>query len=344
MKGRRAGWVARVWVAACVAAVLTACGGEQEQGNAGASGASMMPQAEYSGETAPARRTEVAPNIARVRFSPPYPKTGDTVRAIVALEGSDQGADPATDVVIEHVWTVGGVLQAARGAEITLSRGRKGDLIEVRVSTRSGAALGETVVASTSIGNSAPVVQSLQMDPASGLVANREVTALPSATDRDGDALSFNYSWRVNGMSVSADGPTLSTVDLRRGDRVAVSVFASDGEDDSDSMDGPEITLENAFPVIVSNPRPAGSDGVFRYRPRAEDPDGDRSLRFRLASAPRGMTIRSVDGKIEWRPNVDDAGTHLIEIVVEDPEGGRSSQRFEIVIEPPGQTASPASR
>lgn len=302
---------------------------------------------EHAAGTGPARRFEVAPRIERVHFDPPYPKTGDRVRAIVELADGHEPGHPGgaeTGIVIEHLWTVGGVLQAGRGPELLLSRSQKGDVIEVRVSTRQGSARGEAVVASTYIDNSAPVLQSLRMDPERGLVANSEVTAVAVATDRDSDTLTFRYNWRVNGISVPEDGPTLSTADLRRGDRVVVSVFASDDEDDSDSLEAPEITLENAFPVIVSDPAQAGADGVFRYRPRAEDPDGDRSLRFSLASAPPGMTIRSVDGNIEWRPSAKHAGTHVIEIVVEDSEGGHSSQRFEMVIEPPEETPPPASQ
>jgi hypothetical protein len=285
------------------------------------------------------RRAEVAPEIARVRFVPAAPRKGEEVRVVAEV------SDMQPNIALDHVWTIGGVRQAARGPVVTLSRGVKGDAVEVSVTAQNGTARSEPVYASTEIVNSAPVLQSVRIEAEQGLVADGEVSAIAEATDGDRDKVSFEYIWRVNGSTVPEEGSTLSTASLRHGDRIALSVVATDGWDPSDSVDAAEVALANADPVFVSSPEPAGADGVFRYRPRAEDPDGDRSLHFSLGSAPAGMTIQSVSGSIEWQPSEGQAGKHLVEVVVEDSEGGRGQQSFEVVVgEPEAAGAPPASR
>jgi hypothetical protein len=98
--------------------------------------------------------------------------------------------------------------------------------------------------------------------------------------------------------------------------------------------------VDNGAPRIVSQPQGPDADGVFRYQVLAEDPEGDRGLRFRLAKAPPGMTISSVGGSLEWRPGVGETGVFPVEIVVQDSGGASTVQRFELTLEPP--PAAPA--
>ena len=108
-------------------------------------------------------------------------------------------------------------------------------------------------------------------------------------------------------------------------------MIASDGEERSARLQGPQITVENAAPVIVSTPEFGEAGDRFRYQVRAEDADGDRTLRFSLATAPPGMTIDSILGEIMWKPG-DEEGDFPVEVVVVDLQGGRATQQFEVKV------------
>ncbi len=316
------------WSAAVAVAAWSIACGSGDDPLSRASGPSMEPSAQ-SGPAAVIERaagTRV-PRIESVRFVPLRPATGETLRA--SAHSSEADDDPLS---FDFVWTVGGQRLAQRGPEITLTRARKGDSIEVTVTASNGQALSAPFSASTRVANQAPRLERIRLEPNGPITVGREVTAHPEADDADGDLISFQYSWRVNGNTIAEFGPVLSTADLRRGDTLVVQVVASDGEDDSDAVEGPKITLANAPPIIISKPGGAGEDGVFRYKVRAEDPDRDRVLRFSLATAPPGMTITSTQGLIQWAPGAAQAGSHPVVVVVDDLKGGQSSQRFEVIV------------
>jgi hypothetical protein len=192
-------------------------------------------------------------------------------------------------------------------------------------------------------GNTAPVVRSVRIEPEGEIAAGSEIGLHPEAYDPDGDSISYRYLWWVNDATVPHEDPVLSTEGLRRGDRIRARVVATDGTELSEPFDAGEVTLTNAVPVIVSTPPTLGRDGHFHYAVRAEDPDGDRPLRYRLALAPEGMRLIDSDASIEWRPDARQAGRHVVEVVVEDTEGGAARQRFELFVRGPGSPpAAPA--
>jgi len=101
----------------------------------------------------------------------------------------------------------------------------------------------------------------------------------------------------------------------------------------------------NAAPSITS--QPSGFDnGEFRYQTRAEDPDGDRTLRYRLVQGPAGLSLDNMSGLAYWKPNADQAGRHRIRIRVEDQKGGSDEQLFDLSLnfgesEPPPASVDP---
>jgi hypothetical protein len=85
-------------------------------------------------------------------------------------------------------------------------------------------------------------------------------------------------------------------------------------------------------PVIVSTPEKLDPSSRFFYRVEAEDGDGDRNLRYELLKRPRGMEMDVVTGELTWTPERDQAGTHRVEVAVDDRHGGRATQAFDIPI------------
>jgi hypothetical protein len=92
------------------------------------------------------------------------------------------------------------------------------------------------------------------------------------------------------------------------------------------------VRVANAAPEIVSRPEMAWVNGTFRYQVEARDPDGDRSLRFRLLEAPTGMRLDPVLGELSWKPTPEQAGSHVVDLAVEDPQGASVAQRFELTV------------
>ena len=121
-----------------------------------------------------------------------------------------------------------------------------------------------------------------------------------------------------------------------------MEVTATDGEDWGEPLSSPVLQLGNASPLIVSEPTPPGSDGVFRYRVSAKDPDRDLPIVYSLETAPVGMTIEPRSGRIEWAPRMDQTGQHRVVVAAEDSKGGRGTQGFQVVVADPAQPpASP---
>jgi hypothetical protein len=114
------------------------------------------------------------------------------------------------------------------------------------------------------------------------------------------------------------EGATLPAGNFERGDVVVLEVVASDGSDATEPLASEPIKVENAPPRITSQSGKVEADGVYRYAVQAEDPDGDRAFRFRLLNGPPGMAIGFDDGQLRWDPPADAAGSHAIEIEVQD--------------------------
>jgi hypothetical protein len=296
----------------------------------------MVPGAARQSALADGSTTNEAPAIQSVGFQPARPGAGQLLRAVV--EASDPDGDPLR---FEYRWRVNGRELAQGGEKVTLSGTRKGDAVRVAVTASDGREKSAPFEASVRIANRAPHLASLRVEPVNQVGAGEEITASAEASDPDGDPLSFYYTWTVNGAQAGGNGPVFSTRGLGRGDKVRVRVVASDGQDSSRAIRSPEIAVGNGVPIIVSEAGPPDPDGVFRYRVRAEDPDGDPGLRFSLITAPEGMTVTPERGEVRWLPRPDQTGRHPVEIRVEDIHGASATQRFELHVGAAGLEAAP---
>jgi len=339
--GRAARFAGVCAALACGGLAANGCGGDDEVARREA-GPAIAPAGE--GETAPrAGETNSAPRIDSVRFDPSPPGVGQSVHAVV------EAVDPDGDQLrLGYVWSIDGESVSAKGAKLDLSRQvRRGAQLEVRVTASDGRSESESFVATTQIGNRAPRIANLTIQPAGRITAAGPITALATGDDPDGDPISYEYTWTVNGSTSEERGPVFPDTELKRGDIVEVSVIARDEQGESEPIASPRIEVMNAAPVIRSQPDVAGAEGIFMYKVVAGDPDGDE-LRYGLGKVPEGMTVLAENGEVHWTPREDQAGAHAVEIWVEDPQGARATQRFELTIGagpaaevPPAAPASP---
>ena len=304
-------------------------------------GPAIAPASEHS-NAARAGAANSAPQISSVRFDPAEPGAGVSVRA--AVEVSDPDGD---GVRLGYVWSIDGENVAAHGAMFEIpAKTRRGASVELRVTASDGHAESEAFVVSTVVGNREPRISGLVIQPAAHITASGPITAVATAADPDGDALSLTYTWSVNDETTDERGPVFPGERLKRGDVLQVSVVASDEQSESEPLVSPPIEVVNAAPVIRSQPVMTGADLAFKYHVVAEDADGDR-LRYGLAKGPEGMTVLATSGDVDWTPRETQSGAHPVEIWVEDAQGARATQSFELTIgvsdAPDPKAATPAA-
>jgi len=303
-------------------------------GGENASAAKVRPARVPAGDAA--ATTNRPPVVESVTITPAEPTASDTLRAQVAV--GDPDGDPTR---VHYTWWTNGQ-RAGEGSSFSPGSVGRGARVEVSVVASDGKTDGEPVTASVTLANSPPEVTAVRFEPSGPWFAGQRVAALPDAFDADTDPLTFEYVWSVDGERLDEDGPSLDGSLFSRGDRITLTVVASDGHARSDEFQAGPIEVANAAPQITSEPGAIGPDGVFRYRLGAVDPDGDRAFKYRLLEAPAGATIDLLEGQLVWRPNESQTGSQSFVIEVDDRLGGRSTQKFtlDVVF---GDAAAPAS-
>jgi hypothetical protein len=180
------------------------------------------------------------------------------------------------------------------------------------------------------IGNTPPAVEWVAIGPAPP-TSTAELKAVASGKDLDNDAMTYTYEWIVNGETVvGPEGPSLPNRYLRRGDEVQVAATAFDGTDWGHPNTSIEVIIQNSPPMIVSKPPAQLEEGAtYRYEIKAEDVDGDTLSYSMQGKPPEGMVIDSKTGVVEWQVVIPaEPVTYEYEVVVVDPEGGKSVQKI----------------
>ena len=237
---------------------------------------------------------------------------------------------------ITRTWALGAVIPAlilACSAEESVAPEAR-DRGESRAATARPPARAEEApaeaAATATAANRPPRMLSAEVGAREQARGDLDLSAQPRAEDPDGDAIAFEFRWSVNGQLVSEAGGTLPHAHFSRGDRVQLSVRASDGKDSSDWWRGDGFPIGNAPPRITSSPGDFDADGTFRYPIVVVDPDGDRGYRYVIRKGPAGLAIDRVSGTLHWTPRSDQAGIHAVTIAVSDRHGGVASQDFDI--------------
>ncbi len=268
-----------------------------------------------------------APLVGNVRIVPAEPAVGEPVSLSIKVQDPD--GDRVT--IVAEWFHNGRPFQKGPRTQLETVGFARGDQISVVAYVSDGT---EEVVArgpTVRLVNQPPRITSLRVLPEGAGTAD-DLTVVVQAVDGDGDPYSFEYRWKVNGKELpGAHEPTLAKGTVKRGDEVQVSVLATDAYGDGDWVDAPLLRIANAAPEIVSEPSQAlVSGGRYKYAIKAVDPDGDRPLRYQLLEAPEGMTIDLLSGVIAWKVPADAGGSYTVELVVADPHGLETHQRYAI--------------
>jgi hypothetical protein len=327
--------------------VLAACGsGEPPQPKTTPIGGKTAPIREVvPGEeegAAPLAR-ENGPVIRSIDLQPGRPIPGNIITADVDVFDPDGEA-----VALSYSWSIDGSRVGEDQATLLLGDAPKGSLIQVTVIARDSDSKSPAKTADVRVANRPPTMLGVVIEPLDEVRANQDIAANPQAQDPDGDPVEYRYRWFINGDEVDVDGPVLTADHYQRGDEIELSVVALDGEESSEPLRSAPFAVANAPPRITSTPGAFDEDGTFRYAILADDPDGDRFLRYALVEGPEGMKIDVVSGELTWTPTPDQSGSHPVRIEVGDRKGGVATQSFDVRVEfeevpAPAAPAAPAA-
>lgn len=218
------------------------------------------------------------PGAPVISISPSLAKTADSLSVNIDTESTDPEGDPVTYAV---EWSVGGV-GFSSSASVAASDTQKGETWTVTVTPSDSYGAGEAATASITIENTAPVLSSVSLTPNPGATAVDMTWSPGSATDDDGDSVSFKYAWTVSGSAVSETSATLDASAFEKGDTVRCDVTPTDRTDDGAVVSSRTVTIENTAPSTTSvaiSPDPANAtDSLTCSWSGFSDPDGDSDL------------------------------------------------------------------
>ncbi len=238
------------------------------------------------------------PRLASVSLVPEPPiRTEDTLTCVP--EGfSDPDGDSAT---YRYAWTVNGTDVGVSVAELTGDSFDKGDQVVCTVTPNDGEADGPPVSSdAVTIADTPPVLTSATISPSSADSTETLAVTLGSSSDADGDAISFEYAWTVNG-SAAGTGATLSGA-FAKGDSVGVSITPVAAGNRGTPVAATAITIVNAPPSMLTHvvsPSTAYTDTTLTSAPTATDPDGDSltfTYRWTVNGTSTGFTSSTIPG------------------------------------------------
>jgi len=279
--------------------------------------ADVKPSPQTNAEPArPETVVRVTQNGLTLQLLPAEPNVNDTIQAIV------QGASgPVT-----YSWERNGEPLDATGPLLPAHSAAQGDTVRLTVQNQS-----RDISAEVTLVNAPPVVVSVGFKNPD-IYRGVDIELEPEAADPDGDEVSFEYSWLLNGEPLTfQDSAVLPGDQFSRGDTVTVDVIPTDGLDTGKPFRGRELVIPDAPPQIVSQP-PTEFDGMqYHYSVEAFDPDDD-SFSFSLEEGPEGASINKETGELTWDVTGRAEGVYKFRIGVEDTEGRSSSQEYELTL------------
>jgi len=160
-----------------------------------------------------------------------------------------------------------------------------------------------------------------------------------SATDPDGDAVSWSATPLPEGASLSASGlfewrPPLDTVGCGGFRDVSVQFSATDpdGNRDSETVVISVLDAPSGAPPALDPPadRTVTEGQPLSIPLAANDPDGD-TVRFASANLPVGAAL-SAQGMFRWTPSADELGSHDVTFTATDCTGKSSVERLSISV------------
>ncbi len=181
--------------------------------------------------------------------------------------------------------------------------------------------------------NSAP---SISGTPASSVATGQSYSFTPTASDPDGNPLTFSIINRPPWASFSTSSGRLSGTPTSTavGQYVDIGINVSDGQ--ASAVLAPfsiDVDLTNRPPTISGSPPTTAREGqTYAFTPGANDADGD-TLSFSIANRPVWATFNSATGELTGTPGNGTVGNYAnIAIGVGDGSATAALPIFSIAV------------
>ena len=139
--------------------------------------------------------------VVHLRLTPRDPVPGDVILPEITVENADE-----EEVSFAYIWRVDGE-RVATGDSYKISERTSDTLIELQVIAHAGHYSSDPVTAYVRVGNRAPSINSIALQPSLTPTILDEIKAIPRAEDPDGDPIDFIFRWSVNGSRIHYLGP-----------------------------------------------------------------------------------------------------------------------------------------
>ena len=256
-----------------------------------------------------------APTVSAVTISPASPSAGDTLTCGYSFADGDGDADAS-----RITWTLNGAA-AGEGAAFPGSF-NGGDVVACLVVAHDGLDAGNTGSASVTAGNNAPTLAGATLGPA-GATAQDTLTCAPgAASDADGDAVSFRFSWQVGAADPGVSGDTLGPAHLDGDDVVTCTVTPTDGLSDGAPAVSNALTVDPAgAPRITAmslTPSSAYTDDAITVNVSVTDPEGD-PVNLSYAWTVDGASVAETSNSLSGATHFDKY--QVVEVTVTPDDG-----------------------
>lgn len=178
----------------------------------------------------------------------------------------------------------------------------RGDSVRCELTPFDGDDSGAAVTSDpVQIVNAPPTLDAVSIGPESPINTDEVSATLGIAVDPDGDPISFEYSWRVDGR-VASTAETLVSSRFARGNEILLVVTPTDGMDPGLPVTSNSVEGGNNPPEIVSVALVPGTlytDTTAEVELRATDADGDEttaSVEWFVNGSKITPTTVSLDG------------------------------------------------
>ncbi len=257
------------------------------------------------------------PTAPVVSLTPASPATDDDL--VVSIDSP--AVDPeGASLTYGYAWSVDGVPSTASvSATLPASATSRGESWTVSVTATDGLTTSTAGTASVTISNTDPVT-TVSLTPGAPTRADT-LTCSAVATDVDGDALTYAFTWTVDGVVVpatSTSGPT-STLSASFGvdDVVTCDVLVSDGSGSASASTS--VTVGNTAPTasVALSPTTVRTDDTLVATVTSADADGD-TLSTSYAWTVDGVAVASTGATLSGAEFDRDA---IVEVVVAVSDG-----------------------
>ena len=255
-------------------------------------------EASGTGVTSSVTIANTAPVLASVTLSTYAPTENDTITVSLGAASDDDG----DSITYSYDWYVNGSMVSSSSA-LTGAQFDKSESIYVVVTPWDGTGFGAPVTSSVATGaNTAPAVTTVTLTPTT-VYTDDTLTASVSASDADGDTLSYSYDWYVDGVPRGSVASATLSGDryFEKGQDVYVVVTPNDGEASGTSTTSSTVTVSNSaptVPVVAITPDDAveGDALTCTVTSAATDADGD-AVTYSFAWDVDGAAFRSATNR-----------------------------------------------